>query len=77
MKRLNLKEDSAIVLEDGFKYWIVKKVVIEEFDFYYTIKLSDPAEAIVFVDRDGLEVVDDEEILMQVHTVALDNIVKK
>ena len=60
---MDLKENETIKLSDGFKYWIVKKIIVENITFYYTIKIGTPAEVVVFADRDGLEVVDDEVIL--------------
>ena len=60
---MNLKENETIRLDDGHKYWIVKKIIVENITFYYTIKIVTPAEVVVFADRDGLEVVEDEVIL--------------
>lgn len=60
---MKLKENETIKLDDGNKYWIVKKIVVEDITFYYTIKIVTPSEVVVFADRDGLEVVDDEYIL--------------
>ena len=61
---MNLKEDSAITLEDGNKYWIIKKLEIDNIVFYCTIKLKTPAEVVIFTENgDSLEVVEDENIL--------------
>ena len=60
---MNLKENETIKLNDGNKYWIVKKIVVDGIDFYYTIKVAKEPEIIIFADRDGLQIVDDEVVL--------------
>lgn len=60
---MELMENETVRLDDGNKYWIVKKIAVEGITFYYTIKIVTPSEVVVFADRDGLEVVEDEVIL--------------
>ena len=73
---MDLKENETIKLDDGFKYWVVKKIVVENITFYYTIKITTPSEVVVFAERDGLEIVDDEVILNIVNAEVLKNMNK-
>ncbi len=74
MEKINLKENSAIILEDGFKYWVIKKVTLDNVDFYYTIRLENPATPIVFADTDTLQIVEDEELLMLINQQILKSV---
>ena len=60
---MDLRENETIKLSDGNKYWIVKKLVVDGIDFYYTIKVDKSSEVVVLADRDGLEIVEDELVL--------------
>ena len=60
---MELKENDTIEYVDGNKYWIVKKILIENLIFYQTIKIGNNAKNIVFVEKNGLEIVEDEEVL--------------
>ena len=70
----NFKENTAFKLNDGNKYWVVKRVKIENIVFYHTIKMAKHPEVFVFADGDELKVVEDEEILQIVATEVLKTI---
>ena len=61
---MELLENQTIMLDDGNKYWIVKKRNIDGIIFYFSIKTSKPAQIIVFAEVENeLQIVEDEEIL--------------
>ena len=70
---MELLENQTIMLDDGNKYWIVKKRNIDGILFYFTIKTTKPAQIVVLANlENNLQVVEDEEIL-QIATIELAN----
>ena len=57
-----LNENEIVKLNDGNKYWILKKLDIHDIVFYYTLKLG-TTDTVVFAEAEELEIVQDEEIL--------------
>ena len=75
---MNFKENDAFKLDDGTKYWLVKIVNIDNFKFYYTIKIADKAEIVIFLDLgERIEKVEDEEILKSVLFASLNELDKR
>lgn len=72
----DFKENETFALNDRNRYFVVKKLTIENIVFYYTVKMTDPASVVVFADGDELQVVEDEEILKIVTGEVLKSIAK-
>ncbi len=60
MELSTLNENDSFEFKNN-KYWIVKKLEIENILFYFTIQISTPAKVVVFAN--DFEIVEDEEVL--------------